>query len=98
MAFSLIFYPYETRFMIYKMPTRLSKLGANLTKARKRSYPKDTQATFCVRIGVSKATYSKMEKGDLSVSMDKYYSAAKLLELEDGFERLFEQEENILDV
>lgn len=65
--------------------------------ARKAAYPRDTQVTFAARIGISKATYSKMEKGDLSVSMDKYYAAAELLGLEGAFDRLFERKRNILD-
>ena len=78
--------------------TKLAKLGSNLKLARKRHYPSDTQVDFALRNGVSKATYAKMEKGDLSVSMDKYYRAAQLLGLEEGFEQLFKIEKNILDV
>lgn len=76
---------------------RLAALGSNLRAARKHSFRGDTQASFAVRLGVSKATYAKMEQGELSVSMDKYYKAAQLLELEAGFERLFVQKVNILD-
>lgn len=80
-----------------KANRRIESLGRNLATARKKRYPKDTQRSFSVRIGVSKATYVKMEKGDLSVGMDKYYAAAELLGLADGFAHLFVMEENILD-
>lgn len=76
----------------------LISLGVHLTIARKRNYPNDTQKDFSLRIGVSRATYAKMEKGDLSVGMDKYYQAAKLLNLQDGFESLFVMEVSILDI
>ncbi|NIB42226.1 helix-turn-helix transcriptional regulator [Pseudomaricurvus alkylphenolicus] len=80
-----------------KTKRRIEPLGRNLAKARKRHYPRDTQRTFSLRIGVSKATYVKMEQGDLSVGMDKYYAAAELLGLTEGFAQLFIMEENILD-
>lgn len=79
------------------MNNRLNALGTQLAHARKRYYPKDTQAIFALRIGVSKATYSKMEKGDLSVSLAKYYQAAVLMGLEDGFHQLFTLPMNLLD-
>lgn len=79
-------------------PNRLDSLGVRLTIARKRGYPKDTQSDFALRIGVSRATYTKMEKGDLSVGLDKYYKAAQLLELTDGFEELFVTKQSILDL
>ena len=79
------------------MTRRLLSLGERLSKARKRFYPNDTQQIFAVRIGVSKATYSKMEKGDLSVSMDKYFEAAALLGLQEGFDQLFKVEKSLLD-
>lgn len=77
--------------------THLASLGNNLTKARKQQYPKDTQVTFAVRIGVSKATYSRMEKGDLSIGLGKYYAAAKLLGLEDTFDQLLLMPTSLLD-
>ncbi|WP_144244311.1 helix-turn-helix domain-containing protein [Nitrincola sp. A-D6] len=79
------------------MNQRLSVLGEHLASARKYYYPQDTQKIFAVRIGVSKATYSKMEKGDLSVGLDKYYAAAQLLGLEAGFEQLFTMQRSLLD-
>ena len=74
-----------------------NKLGENLKLAKKRHYPKDTLADFALRIGVSKATYQKMEKGDLSVSTMNYYAAAELLGLDAGFDTLFTQPESLFD-
>ena len=45
----------------------LAMLGNNLRDARKRTFPHDDLAAFSVRIGVSRATLQKMEKGDLSL-------------------------------
>jgi len=75
----------------------LPTLGVNLTHARKRQYPNDTQVTFAVRVGVSKATYSRMEKGDLSIGLGKYHAAAKLLDLQDTFEQLLLMPVSLLD-
>ena len=52
---------------------------------------------FALRIGVSRATLQKMEKGDLSVSLGKYYQAAKVLGLEHTFEQLFQQPVSLFD-
>ncbi len=76
---------------------RSPKLGTNLAQARKHFYPSDTQADFCVRIGVSRRTYAKMEQGDLSVGMGKYLAAARLLGLDAGFDHLFDFERSLLD-
>lgn len=75
----------------------LASLGKNLTKARKYHYPGDTQATFSVRIGVSKGTYARMEKGDMSIGLGKYYSAACLLGLQDSFDQLMLMPMSLLD-
>lgn len=70
----------------------LPLMGENLRKLRKKRYPSDDQKTFAFRIGVSKGTYVKMEKGDLSVSMASYIDAARLLNVIDGFQGLFAQD------
>lgn len=75
----------------------ISILGQQLSTARKRHYPNDTLADFAMRIGISRATYQKMEKGDLSVTLGKYYKAATLLNLNHGFESLFAEEDSLFD-
>lgn len=67
----------------------LPKLGAQLAAARKKRFPKDDLETFARRLRVARSTYQRMEKGDLSVSMARYYKAAALLELDASFEQLF---------
>jgi len=84
--------------MVYyiEMIEKLS-LGQNLRKARKQSFPRDTLADFALRIGVSRATLQKMEQGDLSVALGKYYSAAEVLGLSDAFNELMKPEESLFD-
>ncbi len=76
---------------------KLSRLGQNLKDARRRLYPADNMADFALRIGVSRATLQKMEQGDLSVSLGKYYQAGKLLGLEQGFEQLLLAPRSLFD-
>ena len=72
----------------------LAALGDKLKYARKRVFPSDDMYAFSVRLGVSRATLQKMEKGDLSVSIEKYYRAAQLLGVENTFDGLFDMEED----
>ena len=66
----------------------LEQLGHNLRAARKKYFPADDLRAFALRIGVSRATLQRMEKGDLSVSISKYYQAAQVLGLEQPFAQL----------
>ncbi len=75
----------------------LPALGANLRKARKKTFPADTLADFALRIGVSRATLQKMEQGDLSVSLGKYHSAATVLNLTATFDSLLKPAESLFD-
>lgn len=79
------------------MTGSLSSLGINLVSAHKRLFPQDSVRDFAVRIGVSTATYQKMRKGDLTVSIGKYHQAAQVLGLENGFKALFEMEDSLFD-
>ena len=76
---------------------QLKPLGKQLRVARKKSFPKDDLQSFALRLGVARATLQKMEQGDLSVSMDKYYRAAKLLGVDKQFEALFILPESLFD-
>jgi len=75
----------------------LNQLGTNLKRARKKHFPHDDLRAFALRIGVSRATLQRMEKGDLSVSMGKYYQAAQVLGLEQPFLRLLELPVSLFD-
>jgi transcriptional regulator with XRE-family HTH domain len=75
----------------------LPVLGTRLKAARKRGYPNDDLAAFALRIGVSRATLQKMEKGDLSVSIGRYLAAAQRLGLAEGFDSLFAQPGSMFD-
>lgn len=82
--------------MVFFMKT-LGTLGHNLKFARKQRFPQDDLQAFSVRIGVARATLQKMEKGDLSVAMEKYYRAAEVLGLTEGFNQLFTLEVSLFD-
>jgi len=75
----------------------LNQLGANLRKSRKKHFPQDDMAAFALRVGISRATLQKMEKGDASVSLKYYFQAAKLLNAEQGFAELFLIEKSLFD-
>ena len=77
--------------------TFLPELGKNLRLARKKHFPKDNMKAFSLRVGISRATYQKMEKGDLSVSLKYYYQAAILLRVESDFMQLFLLKESLFD-
>lgn len=55
------------------------RMGVHLREARHRVYPRDTQDDLARRIGVSRYTYQKMERGDPSVALRSYLAAAVLL-------------------
>ncbi len=75
----------------------LMKLGDNLRLSRKKHFPQDDMAAFSLRIGISRATLQKMEKGDASVSLKYYFQAARLLKAEQGFAQLFAIEKSLFD-
>ena len=75
----------------------LQGLGSNLRRARKRRYPSDDLASFALRVGVSRSTLQKMEQGDLSVSIGRYWRAAEILDLTETFAALFVTEESLFD-
>ncbi|MYA16631.1 MAG: helix-turn-helix transcriptional regulator [Gammaproteobacteria bacterium] len=79
------------------MTDYLGELGDNLRRARKRRFPNDDMAAFALRIGVSRSTLQKMEKGDLTVAMGKYYRAAEILGLAETFGTLLREEESLFD-
>lgn len=79
------------------MANYLRELGDNLRGARKRRFPKDDLAAFALRIGVSRSTLQKMEKGDLTVALGRYYRAAEILGLADTFGNLLRREESLFD-
>ncbi|WP_041525013.1 helix-turn-helix domain-containing protein [Gilvimarinus agarilyticus] len=75
----------------------LPDLGDRLRKARKTRFPGDTLREFARRIDVGHSTLQRMEAGDLSVSLSKYYGAAQVLKLESQFTKLFELKPSLFD-
>jgi len=53
------------------------KMGSDLKKIR-INVMQDPQKTMAIRVGVSLATYAKMEKGDASISLATWLAAAKV--------------------
>jgi len=74
---------------------QLDIIGKNLRAARKQTFPGDTLDNFALRIGVSRATLQRMEKGDLSVALGKYYQAAQVLGLPAPFMALLATREPV---
>ncbi|MCH2559120.1 MAG: helix-turn-helix domain-containing protein [Alcanivorax sp.] len=75
----------------------LAILGRNLRAARKHRFPRDDLQAFAMRIGVGRATLQRMEKGDLSVSLGRYYRAAEVLGLTEPFMTLLRPQESLFD-
>jgi DNA-binding XRE family transcriptional regulator len=66
-----------------KVRRSLAKLGADLRDARRKRTL--TVAMMVERVGVAKATYLKLEKGDPSVSMGVYAMALFVLGFPNAF-------------
>lgn len=75
----------------------LQELGANLRASRKKAFPKDGLKEFALRLGVARATLQRMEAGDLSVSMEKYYRAGELLGKTELFSQLLAPTQSLFD-
>lgn len=74
----------------------LEPLGDNLRLSQK-NFPMDDLHAFALRIGVSRATLQRMEKGDLSVSIGRYYQTAQVLGLEQPFAQLLKLPVSLFD-
>lgn len=83
--------------MIHDTPTNLPQLGQRLRAARKAAFPADDLGAFALRLGVARSTLQRMEQGDLSVAMVRYYRAAELLGMAQAFDSLFRREESLFD-
>ena len=66
-------------------------LGENLRKRRKAVFPDDTQAQMAARLGIGVATYGRMERGDVTVSLKHYLVAAEILNCTRQASELFAQ-------
>ncbi len=75
----------------------LPQLGQRLKAARKAAFPIDDLSAFALRLGVARSTLQRMEQGDLSVALSRYYRAAELLDMTEGFTQLFVKEESLFD-
>jgi transcriptional regulator with XRE-family HTH domain len=96
-----IFYSFSLVILIYwymlSHVNTLLTLGNNLRQARKQRFPNDDLRAFALRIGVSRATLQRMEKGELSVTLGKYFRAAEVLGLGQSFDALLKPQESLFD-
>ncbi|WP_347332621.1 helix-turn-helix domain-containing protein [Marinimicrobium locisalis] len=83
--------------MLPETPTTLPQLGQRLKAARKAAFPMDDLNAFALRLGVARSTLQRMEQGDLSVALSRYYRAAELLDMTEGFHQLFVKEKSLFD-
>ncbi len=72
-----------------KAKRALAKLGADIAAARKKRSL--TTLMMAERMGVAKATYLKVEKGDPTVAMGSYAMALFILGFEGGLGDLVDQ-------
>ncbi|MEX1196363.1 MAG: helix-turn-helix transcriptional regulator [Pseudohongiellaceae bacterium] len=75
-------------------------IGRNLRMRRREVFPRDTQIDMAARLGVSIATYSRMERGDARVSFRHYLTAADILGCRKDFGELFthpDRREDLID-
>ena len=57
----------------------LARIGEQLRAGRRARYPGDTQGDFARRLGVSRYTWQKVERGDAGVAIGTVIKAAELL-------------------
>ncbi|GAM52576.1 helix-turn-helix transcriptional regulator [Mycoavidus cysteinexigens] len=73
----------------FRVERALQKLGADIRDARKRR--RITVALMAERIGVTRVTLAKIEKGDPKVSMGSYALALYVLGKIDELEKLIDR-------
>jgi transcriptional regulator with XRE-family HTH domain len=80
-AIGMVDYPFMRSPVVDLMPAQvrrsLTKFGSDLSRARRQR--RLTAAMMCERVGVSKATWQRMEKGDPTVGMAAYAQALFVL-------------------
>lgn len=80
-----------------KLHSTCQSLGQRLRVARKHRFPGDDQRTFARRLGISRETLRKMERGDPGVAFGRYLQAAELLGCDESFRGLFELEQDLFE-
>lgn len=79
-----------TRYEVTALQDLATRIGEHLRRGRRARFPDDSQADFARRVGVSRYTWQKAEKGDPSVAMGTYLHAARLLGIGDQVAAAFE--------
>ncbi|MDR0805537.1 MAG: helix-turn-helix domain-containing protein [Enterobacteriaceae bacterium] len=83
-----------TKLKSFRVERALMKLGADIRDARKRRQIKTE--IMAERLGVTRATYARLEKGDPSVSMGSYALALNVLGKLDVLENIIDRSVDIL--
>ena len=73
----------------------LEELGQRLRKAR--ILRRERQTTFAARLGISRATYIKMEQGNPNIRIGHWVRAAWIMGLLDTWDQTMEVEEDLFE-
>ncbi len=73
----------------------LQQLGNRLKSAR--LLRNESQAVFAARIGLTRQTYSKMEKGNPTIPIGKWLAASYILRLLSTWEKVLVTEDNLFE-
>ncbi len=73
----------------------LQQLGARLKEAR--LLRNESQAVFAARIGVTRQSYSKMEKGSPSTPIGNWLAASEILGLLSTWKEVLAKEDNLFE-
>ena len=75
--------------------TTLANLAARLRELRLAR--NETQAVMAARLGISRETYRKLERGDASTAIGHWLTAARILGRLGEWDRLFAPAENLFE-
>lgn len=70
-------------------------LGMRLRQLRIKK--NESQIIFAQRLGISRQTYGKMENGHLSIPIGLWISASLLLNIQDEWRQIFQDERNLFE-
>lgn len=73
----------------------LNQIGDRLREARLAR--NESQEIFAARIGISRQSYSKMEKGSASVPIGKWLSASDILNRLDTWQEVLAEKTNLFE-
>lgn len=78
-----------------KTQTTLSNLGNRLREARLAR--NESQETFAARIGLSRQSYSKMEKGSPTIAIGHWLAASDILNRLASWDNVLAEQQNLFE-